>query len=562
MTKIPGIVAVFICLLAFNPAIYASDAPTNSLLPAAGIATAHPLATQAGHEILAEGGNAFDAAVAITATLAVVEPQSSGLGGGGFWLLHREADQLETMIDGRETAPQAAKRDMYLDSNGDVIPGLSMNGPLAAAIPGIPAGIVYIAKKYGKLPLQQSLAPAIRAAENGFAVYQHYQRLAQFRLDVLQQSPAAAEVFLQDEDPPDVGYLIKQPDLAKTLKLLASKGFDGFYKGEVAQNLVAGVKAAKGIWSLEDLASYHVVERPPLRGKYHDMQIISAAPPSSGGVALITMLNILSGYPLDRMDKVHRTHYITEAMRRAYRDRAIYLGDPDFVDVPTFKLLHEYYAAGLRAGISPDKATPSRDLPGVDTPAQGPHTTHFSVIDKQGNRVAATLTVNYPFGSGFMPPGTGVLLNDEMDDFSAKPGTPNAYGLVGAEANAIAPGKRPLSSMSPTFLEDDRGVAVLGTPGGSRIITMVLLAILDYANGGDPKSMVSLPRFHHQYLPDVIQYETGAFNAGDIKSLQAMGYKFEQVRSYGNMQAVVWERAGNKVLAASDPRGIGEALVK
>ena len=555
------ITAIFICLL-LNTALFATDSQAKSLLPTAGIATAHPLATAAGFEIIQAGGNAFDAAVAITATLAVVEPQSSGLGGGGFWLLHREADQFQTMIDGRETAPLAAHRDMYLDDNGDVIPGLSMDGPLAAAIPGIPAGIVYIAEKYGKLPLQKTLAPAIRAAENGFAVDNHYQRMSQFRLDAIQQSPAAADVLLQNGDPPDVGYTVKQTDLAHTLKLLAAHGFDGFYKGEVAQKLVAEVRSAKGIWTLQDLSSYHVVERSPIRGKYHNIQIISAPPPSSGGIALVSMLNILSGYPLASMDNVKRTHFIVEAMRRAYRDRAIYLGDPDFVEVPSVKLLHEYYAAGLRAGINPEQATPSSALPGIETNPQGPHTTHFSVIDKQGNRVAATLTINYPFGSGFMPQGTGVLLNDEMDDFSAKPGTPNAYGLVGTEANAITPGKRPLSSMSPTFMESERGVAVLGTPGGSRIITMVLLAILDYVDGGTPLSMVSQPRYHHQYLPDVIQYEEGAFNGKEIKSLQALGYKFEQMRPYGNMQTVVWERQGNKVTAASDPRGIGEAMVK
>ena len=529
----------------------------------AAVASAHPLATQAGIEIIEAGGNAFDAAVAITATLAVVEPMSSGLGGGGFWLLHREEDQYQIMVDGRETAPQAAHRDMYLDDKGEVIPGLSIDGPLAAGIPGIPAAMVHIAEKYGKLSLQQNLAPAIRHAENGFPVDEHYQRMATFRLKAIQASPAAAAVLLQNDKPPEVGFIVKQPDLAITLKSIASQGYDGFYKGPVAQKLVQGVKQAKGIWSLEDLANFAIVERLPISGKYHDMQITSAAPPSSGGIALLTMLNILSGYPLDSLDKVQRTHYIVEAMRRAYRDRAIYLGDPDFVDIPTSKLLHAYYAAGLRAGIHPDKATPSNTLPGIEMPPQGKDTTHFSIIDRQGNRVAATLTINYPFGSGFMPPGTGVLLNDEMDDFSAKPGTPNAYGLVGAEANAIAPGKRPLSSMSPTFIENERGVAVLGTPGGSRIITMVLLAILDYADGGVPNSMVSLPRYHHQYLPDVIQYEEGAFSAKQIKALQAKGHTLEQTRGpYGNMQAVIWLRQENQVLAASDPRVIGKAEVK
>jgi gamma-glutamyltranspeptidase/glutathione hydrolase len=558
----PGYI-LSIGILLFAGAFPVTDSRADTPLPAAGIATAHPLATDAGHEILQAGGNAFDAAVAITATLAVVEPMSSGLGGGGFWLLHREQDQYQIMIDGRETAPQAAHRDMYLNDKGEVIEGLSIDGPLAAGIPGLPAAMVHIAEKYGKLPLQQTLAPAIRYAENGFPVDEHYRRMASFRLKAIKASPAAAAVLLQNNKPPEAGFIVKQPDLANTLKALAAQGFDGFYKGPVAEKLVQGVKQAKGIWSMEDLAKYKVVERPPISGKYHDMQITSAAPPSSGGIALLTMLNILSGYPLSSLDKVHRTHYIVEAMRRAYRDRAIYLGDSDFVDIPTSMLLHPYYAAGLRASIHPDKATPSDLLPGIDTTPQGTHTTHFSVIDRQGNRVAATLTINYPFGSGFMPPGTGVLLNDEMDDFSAKPGTPNAYGLVGAEANAIAPGKRPLSSMSPTFIEDERGVAVLGTPGGSRIITMVLLAILDYAHGGVPKTMVSLPRFHHQYLPDVIQYEEGAFSDGELKALQAMGHHLEQTNwAYGNMQAVMWLRKENKVMAASDPRVIGKAEVK
>ena len=507
MTRRTSNLIFSVCLLLFTAALPGTNSRADSLLPAAGIATAHPLATDAGHKILQAGGNAFDAAVAITATLAVVEPMSSGLGGGGFWLLHREEDQYQIMIDGRETAAQAAHRDMYLDAKGEVIEGLSMDGPLAAAIPGIPAAIVHIAEKYGKLSLLQNLAPAISYAENGFAVDEHYQRMAKFRLKAIQASPAAAAVLLQNNKPPEAGFIVKQPDLAITLKALATQGFDGFYKGAVAQKLVQGVKDAKGIWTLEDLTNYKIVERPPIVGNYHDMQITSAAPPSSGGIALLTMLNILSGYPLNTLDKVQRTHLIVEAMRRAYRDRAIYLGDPDFVDIPSLKLLNTYYAAGLRAGIHPEKATPSDLLPGIEMTPQGKDTTHFSVIDKQGNRVAATLTINYPFGSGYMPPGTGVLLNDEMDDFSAKPGTPNAYGLVGAEANAIAPGKRPLSSMSPTFIEDERGVAVLGTPGGSRIITMVLLAALKYVDGAVAKDLVDLPRYHHQYLPDIIMFE-------------------------------------------------------
>ncbi|MCI0506088.1 MAG: gamma-glutamyltransferase [Gammaproteobacteria bacterium] len=532
-------------------------------LPAAAIATAHPQATEAGHKILQHGGNAFDAAVAISASLAVVEPMSSGLGGGGLWLIHREKDKHQTMIDGREKAPKAAHQDMYLDKSGNVIPALSMNGPLSAAIPGIPAGIVHLAKKYGKLPLTISLQPAIEQARNGFEVNEHYRRLANFRLEILRESPAAAAVFLRNHDVPEIGHVIVQPDLARTLELIATQGNDGFYKGEVAKKMVNGVRDAKGIWTLEDLAEYKIVERQPVRGSYRGITVTSAPPPSSGGIALLTMLNILSGFDLVQYDAITQKHLTIEAMRRAYRDRAIYLGDPDFVKMPVTRLLHPYYADGLRAGIRPENATPSELLPGVSIPAKAQDTTHFSVIDKEGNRVSATLTINYPFGSGFMPPGTGVLLNDEMDDFSAKPGEPNTYGLVGTDANAIQPEKRPLSSMSPTFLENERGVVVLGTPGGSRIITMVLLGILEFANGGTPETIVSLPRFHHQFLPDHIQYEEGTLSADEIEQLQARGHQLNQTSwRYGNMQAVMWDKVKNELSAASDPRMGGRAEVK
>jgi gamma-glutamyltranspeptidase/glutathione hydrolase len=544
--------------------LFVSTATTQALeLPAAAIATAHPLATEAGHKILQQGGNAFDAAVAITTSLAVVEPMSSGLGGGGFWLIHREKDKHQTMIDGREKAPKAAHRDMYLDESGNVISNLSIDGPLAAGIPGIPAGIVHLATKYGRLPLNTSLQPAIEQARNGFKVDQHYQRMAKFRLEALRASPAAAAVFLQNNEVPEIDFVVKQPDLARTLELIATQGNDGFYKGGLAAKLVDGVRDANGIWTVEDLAEYKIVERLPIRGSYRGIAITSAPPPSSGGIALLTILNILSGFDFKEYDETTQTHLIVEAMRRAYRDRAIYLGDPDFVKVPSSKLLHPYYADGLRATINPDKATPSALLPGVATSHKAEDTTHFSVLDKEGNRVSATLTINYPFGSCFMPPGTGVLLNDEMDDFSAKPGVPNAYGLVGAEANAIQPEKRPLSSMSPTFLENERGVVVLGTPGGSRIITMVLLGILDYTNGGDPASIVSLPRFHHQFLPDHIQYEEGAFSSAKMEQLQARGHELKQTGwRYGNMQAVMWDKQSNELSAASDPRVGGYAEVK
>jgi gamma-glutamyltranspeptidase / glutathione hydrolase len=531
--------------------------------PAQAVASAHPLATEAGQSVLDAGGNAFDAAVAVGAALAVVEPYSSGIGGGGFWLLHRAVDGRQVMIDGRERAPLAAKRDLYQDDSGEVVPGLSMNGALAAAIPGAPAALAYLAEHYGRLPLAKTLAPAIRLAEQGFAVDEHYRRMAAFRLEVLQQYAASAATFLHDDEVPSPGYLVRQPDLAATLRALARDGRDGFYSGVVAARLVRGVRAAGGIWTAGDLAEYRVVERAPVSFNYRDMHIVSAAPPSAGGIALATMLHILQGYDLAGMDRATRVHLVTEAMRRAYRDRAQYLGDPDYVDVPVQRLIDSCYAAGLRNSIRLDRATPSALLPDAGTVADGTHTTHFSILDREGNRVAATLTINYPFGSGFLVPGTGVLLNDEMDDFSAKPGVPNAYGLTGGEANAIMAGKRPLSSMSPTFVESDRGVAILGTPGGSRIISMVLLGILDMEQGHGPDSWVSRPRFHHQYLPDVIQYEPGAFDDNVLAALRKRGHTLQPLtQTYGNMQAIFWDYTTGRVEAASDPRGGGLAVVK
>ncbi len=539
-------------------------APLNAQTPPANaIASAHPLATQAGMEILAAGGNAFDAAIAVTAALAVVEPTGSGLGGGGFWLLHRSKDKRDIMIDGRERAPLAATRDMYLDGHGEVVPRLSVDGPLAAGIPGTAAALEHLARAYGRLPLATSLAPAIHLAKAGFPADERYIRMARFRLEALRRSPAAAAIFLQNGNAPQPGHVIRQPGLARTLEAIAERGAAGFYQGPVAKQLVKGVREAGGIWTLEDLAQYRVVERAPVTGRYHGMKIISAAPPSSGGIALVTMLNILANYDLDAMTSVTRKHVIVEAMRRAYRDRAEYLGDPDFVDIPIDRLIHPYYGAGLSQSIRLDRATPSGSLPGFVLQEAGSDTTHFSILDREGNRVAATLSINFPFGAAFVPPGTGVLLNDEMDDFSVKPGTPNVYGLVGAVSNAIAPGKRPLSSMSPTFVEiPGRGVAILGTPGGSRIITMVLLGILDLAAGHGPQSWVTKGRYHHQYLPDIITYEPGALEPDEITALKTLGHDLKaRKRPYGNMQAIFWDLKLNHVSAASDPRGTGQATV-
>ena len=477
--------AVIFLIINFNVRS-AGVSETESSQNGAAIASAHPLATYAGFEILNRGGNAFDAAVAISATLAVVEPAGSGLGGGGFWLLHRAKDGFETMIDGREKAPLASHRDMYLDKKGEVIKGLSRTGSLSAGIPGLPAALVHLSKKYGRLSLADSLQPAINHAQNGFVIGERHRKLLTFRLSVLQKSPQAAAIFLKHNKIPEQKSVLRQTDLASTLQKLAQSGHDGFYAGKVAELLISAVRQSGGIWTQKDLDHYQIVEREPVRGEYQGIKITSAALPSSGGIVLVEALNILSGYSLDKshLDEIPRKHIISEAMRRAYHDRAYYLGDSDFVEVPVNRLIDRNYAAGLRASLREDRATPSEILAG-DTQQKnaGKNTTHFSIIDKDGNRVAGTLSINFPFGSGFVAKGTGVILNDEMDDFVSKTGAMNGYGLVGGLANAIEPGKRMLSSMTPTFLEDENRIAVLGTPGGSRIISMLLLATLDFVAG-------------------------------------------------------------------------------
>jgi len=535
--------------------------PRNMVPPQVAVATAHPLATQAGLDVLDQGGNAFDAAVAVSAALAVVEPYSSGLGGGGFWLLHRATDGLEVMIDGRERAPLKAHRDMYLDGEGDIIEGASINGALAAGIPGEPAALVHLAENYGRLPLRQSLAPAIRFADKGFEIDKIYLRLAELRKEALEHS-SAANIFLRNGDLPRQNEVIKQPELANTLKALADKGRAGFYSGEVAEKLVSGVQAAGGIWTENDLREYRVIERQPIVGTFKGMRVTSAALPSSGGIVLMEMLNQLENIPLEGLDEATFDHVLVEVMRRAYRDRAEYMGDPDAIDVPVSKLLDKNYARELQASIELKRATLSSELsPTFVAPSPGDNTTHFSIVDREGNLVSATLSINYPFGSGFVPAGTGVLLNDEMDDFAAKPGMPNVYGLVGNEANSIGPGKRMLSSMTPTFLNDGGRIAALGTPGGSRIITMVLFGALAFSQGASAEEVVSLPRFHHQYLPDEIQFEPGALSVDVQSVLKQKGHQLKpQLREYGNMQAVIWERNNSAIEAASDPRGIGQAV--
>ncbi len=411
---------------------------------------------------------------------------------------------------------------------------------------------------------RESLAPAIRVAREGFPVYEKFHSMLGWSLPEIRRWPAASEAFLVDGEVPPIGYVIKLPDLAVVLERVANEGPEVFYEGDIARQLVEGVREAGGIWTMEDMAAYQVKEREPIRTFYNGYELVTASPPSSGGVAIAEMLNILEGYPLEEIDSAQRVHLIAESMRRAYRDRALYLGDPDFVDVPVERLTSQFYADGLRAGISPDYATPSSMLPGNDVPYESTDTTHFSIIDADGNMVAATLTVNLAFGNRFMVPGTGFVLNNEMDDFSAKEGEPNAFGLIGFEANAIEPRKRPLSSMTPTFIKGEDKVGILGTPGGSRIITMVLLGILDFMEGNDPVSWVSLPRFHHQYVPDRISAEPDALTVEEIEILEAKGHEVQvSTRQWGNMHGVLWNIETGEVSAGSDPRSdAGRAIVR
>ena len=541
--------------------------------PGAAIASAHALATEAGIEVIRQGGNAFDAAVAVSSVLSVVEPISSGLGGGGLWLLHDAKSGKDVFVDARETAPAAATEAMYLNADGSFNSDRAQNGPWSAGIPGLPAMLVHVAEKYGRLPLKQSLQPAIRIARDGFPVYARMERGYAAKRAVMDRYPGTRALFSPGGKPIREGDLFRQRDLAKTLQLLADKGFDGFYRGTVANKLVAGVNAQGGKWKASELAGYAVKERAPIRFKYNAWDITTAPPVSSGGIALAQMLQILEPYDLARMSQAEQVHLVVESMRRAFRDRTFYLGDPDFVQVPQKLLTSPDYAAGLRATINPARATPSDLLSGQPTPLEDEETTHFSIIDAEGNRVGGTQTVNLLYGSGLVAPGTGVLLNDEMDDFALKPGTPNAFGVMGYEANAPKPGKRMLSSMTPTFMESKDKVVVIGTPGGTRIITMVLLGILGYDAGLDAQQVAALPRYHHQWWPDSIDAEPKAFTAETAKALQALGHKVElppdeaeggrgSSHVWGNLQTVEWDRRGNALSGGSDPRNpVGKAEV-
>jgi gamma-glutamyltranspeptidase/glutathione hydrolase len=505
------------------------------------VVSAHRLASDVGVSVLKRGGNAIDAAVATAYALAVTFPEAGNLGGGGFMLI-RMADGRQDFIDFRETAPAAATRTMYLDASGKPVALRSTRGYLSAGVPGTVAGLELARGKYGTRPRAELVAPAIGLAAHGFVLdVSDAEFLAQGAED-FRKDAAAGATYLRNGRPYHAGERLVQKDLARMLRIVARDGASGFYKGEPARLMVAGSQQGGGILSMADFAQYRAVERKPLECDYRGYHIIAAPPPSSGGVVECETLNLLAGWPVDPsgFHSAQSVHYLTEALRRAFRDRNMELGDPDFVHTDVERLISPAYADTLRSGISADKATPSSTLRGPDASAEGRSTTHFSVVDAEGNAVSLTYTLNDWFGARVVAPGTGILLNDEMDDFSAKSGEPNMYGLVEGENNAIAPGKRPLSSMTPTIVtHDGKLLLVVGTPGGSHIPTGVLqtmLNLIDYRM--TLTEAVNAPRIHAQWLPDTLYYEPDALSADTRAVLEAKGHHLE-VMDYWNQVAAI-----------------------
>ncbi|MDD9950489.1 MAG: gamma-glutamyltransferase [Zetaproteobacteria bacterium] len=541
------------------------------------VATAHPLASQTAIRVLDLGGNAVDAAVAASFMISVVRPQSTGLGGGGFMILHHARQGLNKVFDFRERAPQQATQNMYLDHAGQPKPFVwqgktykssSVDGGLAVAVPGLVDGLLRVHEQHGKLPLAALMEDAIRVAREGFLVYSSLAKASARRAPILAAVDASRRLFYPQGRPLQVGERLVQRDLAVTLEMIRDQGRAGFYQGKVAQQLTQSVRKYGGVLTQQDLDSYHMKERQPLMGRFKGSTLVTMPPPSSGGVHILQMLGILSQFDLsaDRPGAVETVHLTAEIMRHAYADRARYLGDPDFVYVPVQELLAPDYLQAIAAQISRARATPSHELvhPDIQIPQESRSTTHVSIVDREGNAVSTTQTINHSFGSGVVAQGTGVVLNNEMDDFSVKPGVPNGFGLVGSEANKVAARKTMLSSMSPTIVLDKKGAVdmVLGAPGGPRIITAVFQVIVNRLQFKmDLYRAVQSLRLHHQWLPDKLMFEQTLLSPQDQVALQNLGHTVVQDPWFvGDIQAIA--REGGRWVSVSDMRSEGVALAQ
>ncbi|MCG9696811.1 gamma-glutamyltransferase [Shewanella sp. Isolate11] len=545
--------------------IYSNSATVQPIWAKHGmVSSQESVATRVGVEILKQGGNAVDAAVGVGFALAVTLPRAGNIGGGGFMLVHLAKENKTLAIDYREVAPASADKDIFLDEQGNAVSKLSREHGLAVGVPGTVMGMEYALKHYGTMTLEQVLAPAIALATQGFSVTADLANSLTGVKRRISQWPSSKAIFYKpDGSDYQIGEVLKQPELAHSLSLISQHGSKGFYQGETANKIVAAVNQAGGIMTLNDLKQYQVVERQPVEGEYRGYQVVSMPPPSSGGIHIIEILNMLEPYPIGSMghNSADTIHLMSEAMKRAYSDRSQYLGDPDFIDVPVKQLISKSYAKTRAKAISLDRAMPSSEIaPGQIAGYESPQTTHYSVVDKWGNAVANTYTLNFSYGSGLVANGTGILLNNEMDDFSAKPGVPNGYGLIGGTANAVEGRKRPLSSMSPTIvMKEGKPFIVTGSPGGSRIITttlQIIMNVIDHHMNIAEATYAS--RIHHQWLPDEIRAEK-SLNIDTIRLLEAKGQKVKVGSAMGSTQSIMITDEG--LYGASDPRRAGsEAL--
>lgn len=552
-------------LHAEEPSIFSQMATAQPVWAKHGmVASQETLASRTGVEILKQGGNAVDAAVAVAFSLAVTLPRAGNIGGGGFMLVHLAKENKTIAIDYREMAPSKAKKDIFLDENGNAVTKLSREHGLAVGVPGTVMGMSLALEKYGTMTMAQVTAPAIKMAQEGISVSPDLAvSLAGLKRRMSQWPSTAAIFYKADGSDFQVDDILKQPELAHSLQLIAEKGTKGFYEGETAEKLVKAVQEAGGIMTLEDLKHYKAVEREPVRGQYRGYEVVSMPPPSSGGVHIIEMLNVLQQFPIDKFghNTAQTIHVMAEIMKHAYADRSEYLGDPDFYKVPVKQLTDKDYAQKIASQIALNKTTPSEEIkPGNLAPYESDQTTHFSVVDKWGNAVSNTYTLNFSYGSGLVAKGTGILLNNEMDDFSAKPGTPNGYGLVGGDANAVEGNKRPLSSMSPTIvMKDGKPFLVTGSPGGSRIITTTLQIIMNVIDHGlNIAEASNAARVHHQWLPDELRVET-SLNRDTISLLEAKGHKVSVQSAMGSTQSIMVTDQG--IFGATDPRHSGSEAV-